>query len=133
MAAGTVTGQSPAAGRFVPAHATVRLTVAEVPRWRTVASFSGRHAGDSGGLKIRGDRWRLVYRMSYVGTCTFIFWCDGPTADVRMPASGPDVTFGLKDGGARERTFATGPGTYRVLISPGSDTAQWSVEVQDLY
>jgi hypothetical protein len=123
-AAGTVTGQAPAAGISVAAHSNVTLDVAEVPRWRTVTSFTGT---DSGPIRIRGARWRIVYRMSYVGTCTFIFFCDGPTAHVN------GTSFGLSDGGGRTREFDTGPGTYDITLTPGADTASWVIEVQDNY
>ncbi len=122
--AGTVTAQVPAAGVSVPAHSSVTLDVAEVPRWRTVTSFTGT---DSGPFRILGERWRIVYRMSYVGTCTFIFFCDGPTAHVN------GTGFGLSDGSGRTRTFASGPGTYDITVTPGADTASWAIQVQDDY
>ncbi len=130
---GTVTWQYPASGRPVPAHSTVRLSVAEVPRWRTATTFTGTSAEHSASFHIHGDQWRVVYRMSYVGTCTFIFFCDGPTAHVTELSTGTSSDFDLSNGNNETRTFSTGPGTYRIDVTPGSDTAQWSILIQDRY
>jgi hypothetical protein len=74
----------------------------------------------------------MVYRMDYVGMCTFIIFCDGPTAHVRDTGGGARATdFDLDRGARHVWTFASGAGTYDIDITPGSDTARWSVEVQD--
>ena len=40
-----------------------------------------RHNADSSvPFRIQGTRWRALYTMSYVGTCTFILVCEGPSA-----------------------------------------------------
>ncbi len=132
--AGTVTAQTPPAGRSVAAGSTVALSVAEVPGWRTVSTFSGTGAGHSVPFRIRGAQWRVAYSMSYVGMCTFIVFCSGPTAHVRDLSTGLGLAdFGLGDGANKTRTFASGPGTYEIAIAPGNDTARWSVTVQDRY
>ncbi|HZU39923.1 MAG TPA: protein kinase, partial [Solirubrobacteraceae bacterium] len=130
---GMVTGQWPAAGRLVPAHSSVRLTVAEAPRWRVVSSFAGFDGGASTPFTIRGSRWRVVYSMSYVGTCTLLFFCDGPTAHVHVASGGSDTQFDLSDGSSQTQSFDSGPGVYSIEITPGNDDARWSFTVQDWY
>jgi serine/threonine protein kinase len=132
--AGTVTSQLPAPGtELTPSH-SVALNVAEVPHWQPVTSLTGSGQTSAAQFHIRGTRWRIVYTMGYQGTCTFIFWCSGPGADVENTASGSSVSsFGLSDGGRQVREFDTGPGDYRLRISPGSDTARWSAWVEDYY
>jgi eukaryotic-like serine/threonine-protein kinase len=126
---GTVVGQEPAADRSAAVGSTVHLSVAETPEWHPVTTFQG--AG-SGAFRIIGEHWRLVYSMGFQGTCTWIFWCSGPTARVIDAASGQAVTsFGLSNGSGQVRSFATGPGTYEIRITPGGDDARWSARVQD--
>jgi PASTA domain len=129
---GQVTSQSPTAGGYVSRHATVRLSVAETPRWRPVTYFSGT---SSVPFTIRAKQWRVVYRMGFVGTCSLVIFCDGPTAHVIRPGSGHDsvADFGMNDGDPQTQTFQSGPGTYQVTVSPGSDTTRWSFEVDDYY
>ena len=130
-APGVVTGQRPAGSGLAAVGTTVSLSVAETPAWRAVTTFTG---DDSGPLKIRGTRWRVVYRMGFQGTCTWLFFCDGPTASLSDASSGRTVSgFGLTDGTAQSQVFDTGPGTYRLRITPGGDSAAWSVTVQDWY
>ncbi len=72
--------------------------------------------------------------MSYDGTCTFIFICSGPSARVaNLGDNSTAGSFDLNDGSGQVSTFNTGPGVYQVQITPGSDTASWSVEVDDHY
>jgi hypothetical protein len=131
---GTVTGQRPGAGSYLAQHKTVTLLAAEVPQWRTVTSFTGTDGGASVPFRIRGERWRAVYSMSYVGTCTFILFCDGPGANVVNPSSGATVSqFGLNEGSGQTDVLNLGPGVYEVKITPGMDSAQWSMAVQDYY
>ena len=130
---GTVTGSSPAAGQTVKPHATVRLLVAEQPSWRTVISYSGHGSAAPVQFHIRGTQWRLVYTMSYDGTCNFVFFCNGPNAHVLGLGAGnsTDTSFGLNDGGPQTRVFNSGPGEYQIAIKPGWDSAHWSVTVED--
>jgi serine/threonine-protein kinase len=133
-APGTVIAQRPAARVYLAQHRAVTLSVAEVPIWRTITSFSGTGAGASVPFQILGGRWRAVYSMSYVGTCTFILFCEGPGATVLHAASQRTVDqFGLGEGNDQSQVFHTGPGVYQIRITPGMDTAQWSVNVQDDY
>jgi hypothetical protein len=41
--------------------------------------------------------------------------------------------FDLNDGSGKTRTLKTGPGIYQVTVSPGSDSANWSMRVEDYY
>jgi eukaryotic-like serine/threonine-protein kinase len=126
---GTVTHESPAAGEKLLPNSTVTLSVAETPRWRALTTFAN---GLSVPFRIRGSRWRLVYRMGYQGNCTFIFICSGPSAHATNVSKGtPAGSFSLNEGSGQIWTFQTGPGLYQVKISPGSDSARWSVQVQD--
>jgi serine/threonine-protein kinase len=133
VAAGTVTAQSPAAGARVTVGARVALRVAEVPRWRTVAVLAGSDADHTPIVRIRGTRWRLVTSMHYVGTCTFIIFCDGPTAHVTSFPAGDATSFDLAKADARVVPMSGGPGQYELSVAPGDDTAAWRIEVQDHY
>ncbi len=129
-APGTVVGQTPAGGHH-PRGSMVTLKVAEVPQWRTVTTFDGR---SSGAVKIIGRHWRVVYRMTFSGTCTWILFCSGPTARVIDTATGRYVAgFGLQDGTGQVQSFDRGAGSYEIQVTPGSDDAGWSLQVQDLY
>ena len=47
-------------------------------------------------FKVRGSQWRIVYRMSYGGTCDFVLFCNGPSAQViGVGTSSTDQSFGL--------------------------------------
>ncbi|HTX10333.1 MAG TPA: protein kinase [Solirubrobacteraceae bacterium] len=128
-APGIVTGQTPSAGRQLHPGQTVGLLVAETPSWRSVTTFSGNQSVP---FQIRGTQWRIVYTMSYQGTCDFIFFCEGPSAQV-IGAGSTNMSFGLNDGGQQTRVFKTGPGEYQIAIKPGLDSAQWSIEVEDWF
>ncbi|HWE07931.1 MAG TPA: protein kinase [Solirubrobacteraceae bacterium] len=131
VAPGTVTGQAPAGGRLVAARSTIALSVAEAPRWRVAASFNGR---SSGVFHITGERWRIIYSMGFQGTCTWLLFCSGPTARVIDTATGQTVRgFGLADGSGQGQTLATGPGAYEIAVTPGGDTATWSIRVEDYF
>ncbi len=131
-APGVVTGQSVRAGHSVHAHSSVTLLVAEEPSWRYVTSFSGNASGQSIPFTIRGSQWRLVYHMSYNGTCDFIVYCNGPSAQVLgTGANATDESFDLSTGDGQTHAFKTGPGHYQIAIKPGWDSASWSVTVQD--
>jgi PASTA domain len=127
---GIVVAQDPAAGTTRPRGSTVTLSVAEVPQWRPVTTFDGR---SSGLVHIRGERWRVVYRMAFQGTCTFILFCSGPSARVTDAAGSYVAGFGLQNGSNQVQTFSTGPGSYEIQVTPGGDSAGWSAQVQDRY
>ena len=129
---GTVTSQSPAAGATMLPGSTVALSVAEVPRWRPLTTFTSDGSGRSVPFRIRGTRWRLVYSMSYQDMCTLIFFCSGPSANV-AGGGGNAGGFDLSQGNGQTQTFNSGAGTYQVTVSPGSDDAQWSMTVEDYY
>jgi hypothetical protein len=127
---GMVVGQTPAGGQR-PRGSMVTLSVAEVPQWRSVTTFDGR---SSGAVKIIGRQWRIVYRMAFHGTCTWILFCSGPTARVIDTATGRYVAgFGLQDGAGQVQGVDTGAGSYEIQVTPGGDDAGWSLQVQDLY
>jgi eukaryotic-like serine/threonine-protein kinase len=127
---GTVVGQAPKGG-LRPPGSTVTLNVAEVPQWRAVRTFTGR---SSGPIKIIGSHWRIIYRMGFRGTCTWVLFCSGPTARVTDAATQRYVAgFGLQDGTGQIQSFDTGAGTYEIQVTPGGDDAGWSLQVQDLY
>jgi hypothetical protein len=131
---GAVYSQSPAPGAALQPPGRVTLDVAEMPRWRSVAWLSGSAHPTSSTFSIRGIRWRIVYSMNYVGTCTFVLFCNGPSASVSRVGGGSQPTrFDLNDGGRQTQIMRTGPGEYQLSISPGSDTSRWSASVQDDY
>lgn len=132
--AGLVYSQSPAPGTMLSPTQPVILDVAEAPRWQPVTGVSGGARATLTPFRIRGSRWRVVYRMSYLGDCTFILFCSGPSAAVDSVATGAPVgSFGLSDGGRQTQGFATGPGAFRLRISPGADAARWSAWIEDWY
>jgi serine/threonine-protein kinase len=132
--AGVVYSQSPAPGSLRSPSRPVTLDIAETPHWQPVTGLTGSGQTVTGSFRIRGSRWRVVYRMSYVGNCTFIVFCSGPSAQADNLTTGATVdSFGLSDGARRSQEFATGPGRFRLRISPGSDTARWSAWVEDWY
>jgi serine/threonine-protein kinase len=131
---GLVTAQSPQAGKSVAPGTVVTLSVAETPRYRPLTSFTSNGSGRSVPFEIRGTQWQIVESMSYVGTCTFIFICDGPTATVTDFKTGQTVDqFGLAQGSNHTRSEKLGAGVYQITISPGNDTARWQVNVDDYY
>lgn len=134
VTAGTVTGQTPSAGVKLRPGATVSVSVAETPRWRTTYTFTNRIGRASAPFRIRGTRWRIVYRMSYDGVCTFIFFCSGPTAHVTSAGGATALgTFSLNAGSDQLHSFDSGPGVYQITMTPGDDSANWSVQVEDYY
>ena len=130
---GIVTHQSTAANANAPAGSTVALQVAEEPRWRPLTSFSGTGRGHSVDFRILGSQWRIVYSMHYQGLCTLIFFCSGPNARVFHPGGATVGGLNLSTGSGQTRAFALGPGLYEIAVTPGSDTAAWSIEVEDYY
>ena len=126
---GQVTAQSTLAGHHLSVHSTVALSVAETPSWREVTSFSGDGGGQSVPFNIRGSQWRIVYQMSYNGTCSFVLFCDGPSGQV----IGTSKSFGMNDGDGQTQVFKTSPGRYQIAIKPGLDSAHWSITVQDWF
>jgi hypothetical protein len=131
---GTVTAQSPPPASELFPGSTVKLSVAEIPQWRSITSFSSDSGGRSVPFRIRGTRWRIVYNMGYQGVCTFIFFCSGPSARVAAVGGGSQPNgFDLGEGQNQTQQFDSGPGVYQVTVSPGSDSARWSMEIEDYY
>jgi serine/threonine-protein kinase len=131
---GIVTRESPAAESALKPGSTVTLLVAEQPRWRPLTSFAGNAGGHSVPFRILGRQWRVVYNMSYQGLCTLIFFCSGPNARVFRPSGNSTVSqFDLNTGSAQAQVFTSGPGLYEIAVAPGSDTAKWSLQVEDYY
>jgi len=126
--------QAPTAPATVPRGASVALTVAETPRWRALTSFSGVDSGKSVPVGIRGNRWRVSYSMSYQGVCLLLFTCLGPSAHARdLKTDKSAGGFDLGEGDSETHEFDTGPGLYRVEIDGGTDSAEWSMTVEDYY
>jgi serine/threonine-protein kinase len=133
-APGTVTGQDPDSGMYVARHSSVALSVAEIPSWRALTSLSGSAGGHTVPFSILGTRFRIVYHMSYNGLCELIFFCNGPTARVVNLRTGATVSqFGLQDGGTQTEVVRSGAGLYQASITAGSDSASWSLTVDDYY
>ncbi len=131
---GQVTGESPAAGSRLRPGSTVTVSAAEAPRWRSLTAFSGLARTSSVPFRIRGSHWRMVYDMSYRGTCALILFCSGPNATVTNVHTSQTVQqFSLDEGTGRIWTFSSGPGVYQITITPGSDNAHFTVQVQDRY
>lgn len=129
-----VTHQSPASAAQASRGSTVALSVAEVPRWRALTSFSGVDEGESVPFRILGSKWKVAYRMSYEGSCSLLFVCFGPSAEVEDLHTGSSSDgFELGEGESETHTFENGPGLYRVKISGGHDSARWSMTVDDYY
>jgi serine/threonine protein kinase len=129
-----VTHQSPPSAARAPRGSTVALSVAEVPRWRALTTFSGVDDGESVPFRILGDKWKVTYSMAYEGSCTLLLVCFGPSAAVKDLNS--DSSFGsfkLGEGETEAHTFENGPGLYRMMISGGHDSARWSMTVEDYY
>jgi hypothetical protein len=132
--AGTVTSQSPAPGAKLPRGSRVSLDVAEVPQWKPLTSFSGGDQQRTIQFRVRGTHWRLVYSMGYHGTCTFLLFCSGPSAEVTNAANGSTVSgFDLNDGSRETRDIQSGAGQYHLTVSPGSDSTRWTMWVEDYY
>jgi serine/threonine-protein kinase len=131
--AGTVTSQAPGPGVKRPRGSRVTLSVAEVPRWQPLSSIAGGARAHTVRFHVRGPRWRVVYTMGFQGTCTWVVFCSGPSATVTNAATGARTGFGLSDGGRRTRVFGSGRGDYRLTVAPGSDSARWSLWVEDYY
>jgi hypothetical protein len=131
---GVVTHQSPAPATSARRGTIVALSVAETPRWRELTSFSGVNDGQSVPFRILGAKWRVVYQMAYVGSCTLLVVCFGPSAEVDNLETGANFgQFELGEGETETRTFTSGPGLYRLSISGGHDSARWSMTVEDYY
>jgi serine/threonine-protein kinase len=130
---GLVVRQDPTAGHHLKPHDTVALFVAEVPSWHAVTSFSANSGGgQSVPFRIYGSQWRVVYSLAYNGTCDFVLFCNGPSAQLLgLGGNTTNDSFGLGKGSGKTKVFQTGPGVYQIDINPGWDDASWSIEVQD--
>jgi serine/threonine-protein kinase len=133
-APGDVIRQSPGQGASVARGSTVTLSVGESPRLRSLTTLQGTAGGRSVPFQIHGARWEIVYSMGYQGACSLLFICSGPSATVTNARTGATIDgFDLGEGDNKTRTFDTGPGVYQISVSPGSDTALWSIKVDDYY
>jgi serine/threonine-protein kinase len=131
---GLVVAQSPPASKSRARGSVVDLSVAETPRWRPLTSFQGTDAGQSVPFRIRGSRWRIVYSMDYPNGCSFIFFCSGPNAQPTNVNGGAKLNqFSLNQGSGQTQVFNSGPGVYQIAVTPGSDSANWSIQVEDDY
>jgi eukaryotic-like serine/threonine-protein kinase len=131
---GTVVRQSPSAPANASRGSTIALSIAETPEWRTLTSFAGADDGKSVPFRILGDRWRVVYDMSFDGTCLLLVICDGPSAEASsLSGGGNGGSFDLGEGEDQTHVFTSGPGIYRLQVSGGRDSARWSMHVQDYY
>jgi hypothetical protein len=131
--AGTVTSQVPGPGAKRPRGSRVTIDVAEVPHWQALASIAGGARAQTVRFHVRGPRWRVVYTMGFQGTCTWVVFCSGPSATVTNAVTGARTGFGLSDGGRQTRVLRSGRGDYRLTVAPGSDSARWSLWVEDYY
>jgi hypothetical protein len=132
--AGLVTRQSPLPGVGARHGSRVALSIAEAPRWRTLTTFSGIDDGRSVPVGIEGRRWRVSYSMSYVGSCTLVLVCFGPSAAASNVRTGASFEgFDLSSGSGHGHTFDSGPGLYRIDVSGGQDSARWTMTIQDYY
>jgi hypothetical protein len=133
---GTVASQSPAATATAPPGSTIELNVVQQPRWHTLTSLKSTGSGDGRSVpfRIRGDRWRVVYDMSYDGSCGLFLVCFGPSADVaKLPAEDRVDSFDLGDGSGKTHELSTGAGVFQITVGAGDDAASWSMRVQDFY
>jgi hypothetical protein len=126
---GTVTQQTPSGGHTIAARGTVGLSVAEVPRWRTVTTFAGT---SSVAFRIRGERWRLLVSASGTRHCTLLFFCHSSGLRV-LSGSSTLRTLSLSDGVNTPEVVDSGPGVYRVTVDPVTSSTRWSIRVQDDY
>jgi serine/threonine-protein kinase len=130
---GTVTAQRPIGGRAAPRGSMVRLSVAEVPRFRTVTTLAGPTTA-SVYFRIRGDRWRILWTVSGSHHCSLLFiGCHSTSASVLRRDGSTVTNVGLGDGSAQPQVFTTGPGIYRVRVNPATGGTRWSITIQDDY
>jgi hypothetical protein len=131
-AAGIAIAQDPSPGRRVAGGSTVHVVLSSGPQWRPLTTFSGVDDGQSVVFRILGAKWRVRYKMSYVGTCMLLVVCFGPSAEVDNLKTGASFGgFELGEGETETHTFDSGPGLYRMVISAGHDSARWSMTVED--
>jgi Protein kinase domain len=131
-AAGIAIAQNPSAGTRVTDGATVHVVLSSGPQWRALTTFTGVNNGESVPFRILGAKWRVVYQMAYEGSCTLLFVCFGPSAEVNNLTTGASFGgFELGEGSTETHTFDSGPGLYRLEISAGHDSARWSMTVED--
>ncbi|MGN6167743.1 MAG: PASTA domain-containing protein, partial [Solirubrobacteraceae bacterium] len=131
---GDVIAQSPHAGKHIAPGSTVTVSVGEPRSLRGLTTLQGSDDDRSVPFTTRGARWEIVYSMGYQDTCTFLLFCSGPSATVTNVSSGTTVDqFDLGEGDNKTRIFKTGPGIYQIAVSSGSDSAQWSIKIDDYY
>jgi len=131
-AAGIAIEQDPSSGTRVADGATVHVVLSSGPQWRALTTFTGINSGESVPFRILGAKWRVVYHMAYVGSCTLLFVCFGPSAEVNNLTTGASFgSFELGESATETHIFDSGPGLYRLEISGGHDSARWSMTVED--
>jgi len=131
-AAGIAIAQDPSPGTHVADGATIHVVLSSGPQWRALTTFTGINSGESVPFRILGAKWRVVYHMAYVGSCTLLVVCLGPSAEVNNLTTGASFgSFELGEGETETHTFASGPGLYRLQISGAHDSARWSMTVED--
>ena len=129
---GIAIAQDPSPGTHVADGATIHVVLSSGPQWRALTTFTGVNDGESVPFRILGAKWRVVYHMAYVGSCTLLVVCFGPSAEVNNLTTGSSFGgFELGEGETETHTFASGPGLYRLEISAGHDSARWSITVED--
>ncbi len=131
---GVVIRQFPGPPGTLPRGSTVALSIAEIPRWRNVTTFSGVNDGTSVPFRILGRRWRVSYGMNFQGICLLLVVCEGPSAEAVEVQTGSGAgSFELSEGESETHVFDAGPGLYRLVVSGGRDSASWTMTVQDYY
>ena len=130
---GSVTRQSPQPDKLSPSGAIVLLTVAEWPRWRTLATFAGIDEGHSAPFQVLTKSWRVNYSMAYQGTCLLLFVCFGPSVEAQNVQSGAVESFKLEEGESKTHTVDSGPGLFQLEVSGGTDSARWTMTAEDYY
>jgi serine/threonine-protein kinase len=133
-AVGIAIAQHPSSGTRVAAGATVHVVLSSGPQWRALTTFSGVDDGESVPFRILGSKWRVTYRMAYVGSCTLLVVCFGPSAEVenlKTDSSFGDFELGEGESESETHTFDGAPGLYRLVVSGGHDSARWSMTVED--
>jgi hypothetical protein len=64
----------------------------------------------------------------------FSFLCSGPSASVDNLKTGAAAAhFDLGSGSGETQVVSSGAGLYEVSVTPGSDSASWSIKVEDYY
>ena len=85
-------------------------------------------------FQIRGTQWRILSTVSSSKHCSLLFIGCHTTSATLLRRDGSTVqSFGLGDGSDQPRVFSTGPGIYRLRVSPASGDTRWSITIEDDY